>query len=67
MASFGISPLERVFITDSDIQHIKKHHAANESRRGQIDVIPEDFAFLPEVLNDFDSCALVDTDKLGNR
>lgn len=63
----GIASLRRVFITDSDIRHIMKHHRENESSRGQIDVVPDDFGFIPLVLNGFDSCEHVDTDRLGNK
>lgn len=59
--------LESVFITDSDIRHIKRKHGLAEERRGQLTVEPADFANIPEVLNDFDTCELSDTDKLGNR
>lgn len=67
MESHGIERLERVFITDSDIRHIMKHHRKNEEDRGQIDIVPEDFGVIPEVLNGFDSCEHTDTDLLGNR
>ena len=60
-------PLELAFITDSDIRHIKKNHGHSESRRGQQDIKPCDFAWVPAILNEFDSCEHTDTDKLGNR
>ncbi len=59
--------LESVFITDSDIRHIKRKHGSNEAQRGQSNIKPEDFACIPSVLNDFDSCEHTDTDKLGNK
>ncbi|MEI3376375.1 MAG: hypothetical protein V8R08_00795 [Coriobacteriales bacterium] len=67
MGEFGITPLERVYITDSDIRHIRKHHSSGERHRGQIDIVPDDFGHVPEILNDFDNCNHVDTDKLGNK
>nr|WP_253904665.1 hypothetical protein [Adlercreutzia sp. ZJ473] len=59
--------LESVFITDSDIRHIKRKHGDNEEQRGQSNIKPKDFACIPLVLNDFDSCEHIDTDKLGNK
>ena len=67
MRAHGITSLERVFITDSDMRHIKKHHAKNEQSRGQIDIVPDDFGCIPIVLNDFDSCCHTGTDRLGNK
>jgi len=66
MKSHGISQLKRVFITDSDIRHIMKHHTKNEPKRGQINIVPEDFGIIPKVLSEFDICQHVDTDLLGN-
>ena len=59
--------LECVFITDSDIRHIRRKHGANEERRGQQSIVPSDFALIPKVLNEFDACDHTDTDKLGNK
>ena len=59
--------LECVFITDSDIRHIRRKHGANEERRGQQSIVPSDFALIPKVLNEFDACEHTDTDKLGNK
>ena len=67
MAGYGIDPLELVFITDSDIRHIKRSHTGKEESRGQLEISPADFAFIPEVLNEFDTCEHSDTDKLGNK
>lgn len=61
------APLELVFITDSDMRHIKRKHGSTEEARGQQTITPADFACIPGVLNDFDTCDLVDTDKLGNK
>lgn len=63
---FGL-PLESVFITDSDIRHIKKKHGSFESSRGQCNIGPSDFACLPAIVNDFDEISHTDTDKLGNK
>lgn len=59
--------LSLVFITDSDIRHIMKHHGQSEESRGQTTITPKDFACIPIVLNEFDTCECVDTDKLGNK
>lgn len=59
--------LDLVFITDSDIRHIKRKHGSNEENRGQLTVTPSDFANIPEVINRFDTCVHTDTDKLGNK
>ena len=48
--------LECVFITDSDIRHIRRKHGANEERRGQQSIVPNDFALIPKVLNESDVC-----------
>ena len=48
--------LECVFITDSDIRHIRRKHGANEERRGQQSIVPNDFALIPKVLNESDAC-----------
>ena len=36
--------LSLVFITDSDIRHIMKHHGQSEESRGQTTITPKDFA-----------------------
>ena len=59
--------IQTIFLTDSDIRHIKKKHGNNESSRGQIDIIPEDFALIPLVLNNYDKVEHDITDKLGNK
>ena len=59
--------LASVFITDSDIRHIKRKHGSGEEERGQLNIGPSDFASIPGVLNDFDACEHSDTDKLGNK
>ena len=59
--------IKRIFITDSDVRHIKKNHGKGEASRGQEDIIPDDFALIPVVLNEFDSVKHEDTDRLGNK
>ncbi|MCL2809257.1 MAG: hypothetical protein FWD24_04215 [Treponema sp.] len=57
----------KIFITDSDARHIKKHHGQNEEKRGQIDITPADFALIPVVLNEFDTIDHTGEDKMGNK
>jgi hypothetical protein len=59
--------IESIFITDSDVRHIKKNHGQGEARRGQEDITPEDFALIPVVMNEFDSARHEDTDRRGNK
>ena len=59
--------IKSIFITDSDVRHIKKNHGQDEAQRGQEDIIPEDFALIPVVMNEFDTAQHEDTDKLGNK
>ena len=59
--------IHKLFITDSDVRHIKNHHGQNENRRGQIDIIPADLALIPVVLNEYDTIELMGEDKLGNK
>ena len=59
--------IRTIFLTDSDIRHIKKKHGSNEMARGQIDITPEDFALIPLVLNEFDKVDSDLTDKRGNK
>ena len=59
--------IQTVFLTDSDIRHIKKKHGSNEDTRRQIDIIPDDFALIPLILNEFDKAEHILTDKLGNK
>jgi hypothetical protein len=58
--------IHKIFITDSDARHIKKHHGQNEDKRGQVDITPADFAFIPVVLNEYDTVENTGKDKLGN-
>ena len=59
--------IQTVFLTDSDIRHIKKKHGSNEAARGQVDITPDDFALIPLVLNEFDKAGHDLTDKRGNK
>jgi len=59
--------IQKIFITDSDARHIKKHHGQNENKRGQIDITPSDFAFIPVVLNEYDTAEHTGQDKIGNK
>jgi hypothetical protein len=36
--------IQTVFLTDSDIRHIKRKHGSNEAARGQENITPDDFA-----------------------
>ena len=59
--------IKTIFITDSDVRHIKKNHGKEEAKRGQENITPEDFALIPVVLNEFDVAKHESTDKLGNK
>jgi hypothetical protein len=59
--------IKTIFITDSDVRHIKKNHGQGEARRGQEDITPEDFALIPAVMNEFDTVRYEDTDRRGNK
>jgi hypothetical protein len=59
--------VHKIFITDSDVRHIRKHHGQNEEKRGQVDITPSDFALIPVVLNEFDTVERTGEDKLGNK
>ena len=59
--------IQTVFLTDSDIRHIKKKHGSDEAARGQVDITPDDFALIPLVLNEFDQAGHDLTDRRGNK
>jgi hypothetical protein len=59
--------IQNIFITDSDVRHIKKYHGQNEAKRGQIDITPADFALIPVVLNEYDTAEHTGEDKKGNK
>jgi hypothetical protein len=59
--------IKSIFITDSDVRHIKKNHGQGEAARGQENITPEDFALIPVVMNEFDSARHEDTDRRGNK
>ena len=53
--------------TNSDVRHIKRRHGQNEEQRGQINITPADFAFIPVILNEFDTVRQIGKDKKGNK
>jgi hypothetical protein len=59
--------VQAVFITDSGARHIKNQHGQGEALRGQADIVPEDFALIPLVLNEFDKAEHTETDMKGNK
>jgi predicted Zn-dependent protease len=59
--------VKSIFITDSDVRHIKKNHGQGEARRGQENITPEDFAIIPAVMNEFDTAQHENTDSRGNK
>jgi len=59
--------IHKIFITDSDARHIKRRHGQNEEKRGQIDITPADFAFIPVILNEYDTAEQTGKDKIGNK
>jgi len=59
--------IKSIFITDSDVRYIKKNHGQGESKRGQEDITPEDFALIPAVMNEFDIVQHEDTNRKGNK
>ncbi|MBR3623138.1 MAG: hypothetical protein IKN43_07325 [Selenomonadaceae bacterium] len=56
-----------IFITASDIRHIKKKHSSGEDARGQVNIDPQHFEDLYDVINEFDTAEIGDTDKQGNK
>lgn len=67
MKKFGLKEFSGLFITNDDIRHIRSNHGIDEERRGQENIEPSDFALLPFVINDFDTCLESIPDKKGNR
>jgi len=59
--------IRSIFITDSDVRHIKKNHGQGEAERGQENIKPEDFALIPAVMNEFDSALHEETDAKGTK
>jgi len=59
--------INKIFITDSDARHIRNHHGKNEELRGQVDITPADFAFIPVILNEYDTVEQIGKDKKGNK
>lgn len=59
--------IDEVFITADDMRHIKKHHAENEEKRGQVSLTPESISDIYDVVNDFDSATKELSDAHGNQ
>jgi hypothetical protein len=59
--------IAEVFVTDSDVRHIKSEHGQGEALQGQEDITPDDFALIPFVINEFDTAEHSQTDRLGNK
>ena len=59
--------IKTIFITDSDVRHVKKNHGQGEEQRGQVNITPEDFALIPLVMNEFDTAQLESADRMGNK
>lgn len=59
--------IDEVFITADDMRHIKKHHAENEEKRGQVSLTPESVSDIYDVVNDFDSATKEPSDAQGNQ
>jgi hypothetical protein len=59
--------INKIFITDSDARHIRNHHGKNEKLRGQVDITPADFAFIPVILNEYDNVKQIGENKRGNK
>jgi hypothetical protein len=60
--------IKNAFITDNDVRHAKKQHGGNkEILRGQGSITPEDFAYLPLVLNEYDTMTHTRTTKAGKK
>jgi hypothetical protein len=67
LKKLAVQDLQQVFITDSDVRHIKKRHGQNQVKQGQIDLTPEDIALIPFVMNEFDTAKHDETDSSGNK
>jgi len=59
--------INKIFITDSDARHIRNHHGKNEELRGQVDITPADFAFIPVILNEYDTVEQIGENKIGDK
>jgi len=59
--------IHKIFITDSDVRHIRNHHGKNEELRGQVDITPADFAFIPVILNEYDIVEQIGENKIGDK
>ncbi|MBR0288358.1 MAG: hypothetical protein IJQ82_05210, partial [Selenomonadaceae bacterium] len=59
--------IDTVFITGSDIRHIKGHHGTGEDARGQVDMTPDSIADIYDTVNDFSSARRERDDNKGNK
>jgi tmRNA-binding protein len=59
--------IKSIFITDSDVRHIKKNHGQGEAARGQVDITPDDLALIPVVMNEYNTACHEETDRRGNK
>ncbi len=59
--------VDEIFITASDMRHIKSHHGENEEKRGQINITVENIGDIYDIINDFDFAQKENTDKQGNQ
>ena len=59
--------IDEVFITADDMRHIKNDHSEHEERRGQVNMTPENFSDVYDVVNSFDEAELQKSDPSGNQ
>jgi hypothetical protein len=59
--------IQEVFVTDSDVRHIKAEHGERQGLQGQEDITPQDFTLIPFVINEFDTVDYSKTDRQGNK
>lgn len=57
--------LAKVFITKSEISHVKKQHGKDEEKRGQVNMTPDLISDIYDVVQNFDN-AVLDKDANGN-
>ncbi len=59
--------INEIFITGSDIRHIKNHHAKDERLRGQRDITPQDISMIYDTVSDFKTANKERNDNKGNQ
>ena len=59
--------IDEVFITADDMRHIKNDHSEHEESRGQVNMTPENFSDVYDVVNSFDEAELQKSDPSGNQ